>query len=77
VEFAVSDDGQNFRIIGISTNDIPPEKEGAIRKDFSVSFQPIQSRFVRIKAKNRKKCPSWHEGADNKAWIFADEIVIE
>jgi hypothetical protein len=77
VEYAASDDGKNFRVIGTLINDIPPEKEGAIRKDFSLSFQPTRARFVRIRAKNRKVCPPWHPGSGNKAWIFADEIVIE
>ena len=34
-------------------------------------------RFVRIQAINRKTCPEWHEGAGDKSWIFADEIVVE
>lgn len=77
VEYGVSNDGQNFRVIGTLQNDVPPEKEGAVRKDFSVSFQAVKARFVRIRAKNRKVCPPWHPGSGHKAWIFADEIVIE
>ena len=77
VEYAVSDDGKNFRVIGISRNDIPPEKDGTVRKDFGLSFQATRARFVRIRAKNRKVCPPWRPGSGNKAWIFADEIVIE
>jgi hexosaminidase len=33
-------------------------------------------RFVRVQAINRKICPDWHDGAGGKAWIFADEIII-
>lgn len=77
VEFSVSDDGKDFRVIRRLANDVPPQREGAIRKDFSLTFQPTRARFVRIKAKNRKQCPPWHAGAGNKAWIFADEITIE
>jgi hypothetical protein len=77
VEYALSDDGKNFRVVGILQNEISPEIEGAIRKDFSLSFPQTRARFVRIRAKNRKVCPPWHNGAGNKAWIFADEIVIE
>ena len=28
-------------------------------------------------AENRGRCPDWHPGAGEKAWIFADEITIE
>ena len=34
-------------------------------------------RFVKVQAINRKTCPEWHVGAGEKAWIFADEIVVE
>ena len=77
VEYAVSNDGKNFRVVGTLPNDIPPDKEDTIRKDFSLSFQPVKARFVRIRATNRKVCPPWHPGSGNKAWIFVDEIVIE
>jgi predicted alpha-1,2-mannosidase len=77
VEYAVSVDGTDFHVVGALTNDVPPKKEGTIRKDFGLSFRSMSTRFVRIKAKNRKVCPPWHKGAGNKAWIFADEIVIE
>jgi hypothetical protein len=77
VEYSLSDNGKNFRVVGRVINDVPPEKEGAIRKDFSVSLKSTRARFVRVRAKNRKVCPPWHKGAGDKAWIFADEIVIE
>jgi predicted alpha-1,2-mannosidase len=77
VEYAVSNDGKKFLVIGTLKNDVPPEKEGAVCKDFSLSIQPTRARFVRVRAKNRKVCPHWHNGAGNKAWIFADEIVID
>jgi predicted alpha-1,2-mannosidase len=77
VEYAVSDDGKNFRVIGILQNEISPEKEGAIQKDFGLLFPPTRARFVRVKARNRGVCPPWHNGAGNKAWIFADEILID
>ena len=34
------------------------------------------SRFIRITATNRKTCPDWHNGAGGKAWVFADEIIV-
>ena len=77
VEYALSDDGKNFRVVGTLQNEISPEREGAIQKDFGLSFPPTRARFVRVKARNRGVCPPWHNGAGNKAWIFADEILID
>ena len=37
----------------------------------------IEAKGIRIKAVNRKTCPSWHAGNGGDAWVFADEIVIE
>jgi hexosaminidase len=38
---------------------------------------PVKTRYVRVLAVNQGICPAWHPGAGNKAWIFADEIVIK
>jgi predicted alpha-1,2-mannosidase len=31
---------------------------------------------IRITAKNYGKCPSWHLGAGNDTWLFADELIF-
>lgn len=33
-------------------------------------------RYIKIVAENINQCPSWHKGKGGKAWIFADEIII-
>ncbi len=77
VTFYLSDDGEHFRIAGTVKNDIPETREGSIIKDFKLKLNGASARYVRMVAKNRGICPSWHPGAGNKAWIFADEIEIE
>ena len=37
----------------------------------------VQARYVRVVAKNIGTIPDWHPGAGGKAWIFADEIIVE
>ena len=34
-------------------------------------------RYVRVQAKNIGVCPAGHPGAGEKAWVMADEIVVE
>ena len=34
-------------------------------------------RYIRVKAKSVGTCPQWHPGAGGKAWLFADEILVE
>lgn len=43
---------------------------------FKKLFPWIRTRFIRVKSKNIGICPPWHRGAGGKAWIFADEIIV-
>ncbi len=54
-----------------------PKDEGAIRENFKAEFDNVNARYVKVHAYSMKKCPSWHEGAGGKSWIFTDEIVVE
>jgi hypothetical protein len=46
-------------------------------KKFSAAIEAQTARYLKVSAKNIGICPSWHKGAGEKAWIFADEIVVE
>jgi predicted alpha-1,2-mannosidase len=76
VEYSLSKNGKQFSVDALVPNVIPHRQQGAIIKDFKAAISPTSARFVRIKAKNMGICPSWHKGAGEKAWIFADEIII-
>jgi len=77
VEFALSLDGALFEVVGVVPNDVPREADGAIVRDFTKEGVNRSARYVRVRARNIGTCPDWHKGAGHKAWIFADEIVIE
>jgi hypothetical protein len=77
VEFAVSDDGKEFNVIATIVNDIPMDREGSVIKDFRAENVDRRGRYVRVRARNIGICPEWHRGSGAKAWLFADEIVIE
>jgi sialidase-1 len=76
VEFSISPDGENFPILGSVKNENPAVNQDQSRRDFTTRFPETQARFVRLRAKNIKTCPSWHKGAGGKAWLFIDEIEI-
>lgn len=38
---------------------------------------PLQTRYVKVKAKNLKQLPRWRYYRNRKAWLFADEIMIK
>jgi predicted alpha-1,2-mannosidase len=77
VEFQVSLDGENFVTVGIKENTLPDRTDKPVLHDFTTGDIRHRARFVRVIAHNRGTCPPWHPGAGDKAWIFADEIVIE
>lgn len=77
VTYSVSDDAENFKEISKIKNDVSLEKPESFIKNFKAEFPPVNSRYVKVVAKNIKACPPWHPGAGDKAWIFADEINIE
>ncbi|MBI1938288.1 MAG: DUF4838 domain-containing protein [Ignavibacteriales bacterium] len=82
-EISVSSDGKIFSDVSSMRNETPITKEEtsspfySFIKNFSCSFNPTETRYVKVKAVNMKTCPRWHPGYPFKAWIFTDEIVIE
>jgi predicted alpha-1,2-mannosidase len=76
IEFAVSPDGTDFRVLATIDHDFSDDEYGAFLKEFSTNTR-TRARYVRVRAKNYGKCPGWHPGAGGKTWIFVDEIVVE
>ncbi|TND08297.1 MAG: alpha-1,2-mannosidase [Bacteroidetes bacterium] len=76
VEYFISSDGKAFKSIGKVKNDIPATKTGTLLKDFTLKTN-VKARYVKVIARNNGKCPPGHKAAGEKAWIFADEILIE
>ena len=77
VEYFVSNDGKNFKSVGIVYNAVPDNVYTAVFTDFSYELKEISARYVKVKAKNYGTIPNWHLGGGGDSWIFVDEIVIE
>jgi hypothetical protein len=76
VSFFVSDDTVNWKRAGELKNSLEPT-ERVLTKDFTCTVDKMRARYVRVVAKNVGLCPPWHPGAGDKAWLFADEIIVE
>jgi len=71
----ISMDGVKYEEIGKKSFSADTEIKGANIQ--AVAFTTSnKARFIRLKAENQGKCPSWHPGAGEKAWLFVDEIVV-
>jgi len=76
VLFQVSEDGNTFTDFARIDNDLELRDQDREIKEFSFTGEPRQARYVRVLGKSIIECPHWHAGAGDKAWIFADEVII-
>jgi hexosaminidase len=76
VEYSVSDEGTEYTSLGKVINELEPRKQDREIFNYEMSVSATRARYLRVYAKNIGICPDWHNGAGGKAWIFADEIIV-
>ncbi|MCC7306514.1 MAG: GH92 family glycosyl hydrolase [Acidobacteria bacterium] len=76
IEFDVSDDGINFKKAAEIKPNFPQREMTPTAKEFTQAITLTKARYVRIRAYNFGKIPSWHLGAGGDPWIFVDEVII-
>jgi alpha-mannosidase len=74
---ALSEDGKAYGPEARHDFPAPASSEETGVRDLSVTTGGVQGRYVRVTARNIGRCPAWHPGAGGKAWMFADEIIVE
>lgn len=77
VEYSLSSDGNSFEVI--SSQKIAASYPNDETEIVNISSGSVnrKGRYLRVFAKNINDLPAWHKGSGDKAFIFADEIVIE
>ena len=76
VDYAVSDNGIDFRVVATITHDVPLRQEGPLIHAFTTKLPDVAGRYLRVSARNVRIIPDWHPANGQKAWLFADEIVV-
>jgi arylsulfatase A-like enzyme len=77
VAFYISTDGTNFELLSEIKNTKADNKLSVTREVFDTDVNQRSGRYVKVYAQNIGLCPEWHPAKGNKAWLFADEIVVE
>lgn len=77
VKFEISEDGVNYSEIKTVVNTVAQQNKTALINQFTTSFAPIKTRFIKITAKVLDQLPKGHAGEGKPAWIFADELIVE
>ena len=73
----LSKDGKQFNQVYKGTDFIDIKDLTTQLKTVEAKFSKTNARYVRIRAVQFGKMPSWHEGAGGDTHIFMDEVEIE
>lgn len=73
----VSNDGKNFTTVFDNNNFLPVEDLNAQLKTVIANFAAVKARYVKLKAIQYGKLPSWHESPGGDTHIFIDEVEIK
>lgn len=76
VRFEASEDGVKYTEIKDFRPNYPTKDTKPTVKEFLFDIDPITARYIRVRADNFGKIPSWHLGAGGDPWIFVDEVII-
>jgi predicted alpha-1,2-mannosidase len=77
VAVSFSLDGSKFGNEVLVRNPVSERDAKVQLRDFVAAVKNVRARYVRVRARNIGVCPPWHKGAGGKAWVFADEILID
>ena len=76
IKFEISNNGSDWTQVADIKTDVPLTEMKPTIKEFRRTIAPVKARYVRVRAFNIGKIPSWHLGAGGDPWIFIDEIFI-
>jgi len=77
IEFETSSDGITFANAAEIKTGFPQTEMTPTVREYRQKITPTRARYVRVRAFNIGKIPSWHLGAGGDPWIFVDEIIIQ
>ena len=77
IEFEVSTDGNNFSKIAEIKPNFPQREMTPTVREYTQKISLTRARYVRMRAYNFGKIPTWHPGAGGDPWIFVDEIIVK
>ena len=72
---SVSDDGKQFREEAVF--DSLQFTDLVLIRETGKQIPLSDCRYVKFYARNKGKCPAWHIGHGGKAWLFADELIVD
>ena len=74
LEVFSSADGIDFSVLGLTDDFLSTTKAG--NGTMTVSFNTVETKFIKLKVTNWGQIPTGEAGAGNKAWLFVDEVEV-
>lgn len=76
VIFYASNNGKDYKEIARVKNTIDQKIETIATQTLGADVN-VNARYIKIKAVNAGKLPSWHESAGNPSHLFIDEVIVK
>jgi hexosaminidase len=77
VEYSLSEDGLKYCNPVVMWKEKAEDVNSILVKTISADVRSVKARFIRIHAVNIGVYPDWHPKKNEKAWLFANELIIE
>lgn len=77
VEFLTSTNGKKYKSVHHAEYQTSQDFNNQIVTVTKILLGKNEARYIQIKAKNIGNCPPGHPGSGQKAWLMADEIIID
>ncbi len=72
----VSNDGIKFTRVATESYPAMQQQDANGIFNHKLSFNPVQTRYVKVIATSEQSIPGWHGGKGNPAFLFVDEITL-
>ena len=76
ISVSVSQDGVKYNSVADTVLVLPDQSMKNSRMIQGVTFDPVNTRYVKIKANSVKSLPAWHGAKGKPGFLFVDEIKI-
>ncbi len=76
VEFLAGDNSKSLTLLQTINPSADEKQPGPFRELLVAKNLNVRARYVQVRAANMNKIPAWHSSAGRRAWLFADEILV-
>lgn len=77
MKILISDDGKEYKEVAYAEYEmIPDVDKGNGRQEYTLTFEPVEARYLKVVASCVRNIPQWHTGAGKPGFLFVDEITV-